>query len=108
MTATLTGRDHAILRAVARGGAELVAGAEPDLLLDGRFCCDQVAAHRLARAGLIALASPCRSGQRAAAVVTDAGAAALADVPRPTGTAGHDDDWANHLAAITASVREAP
>jgi hypothetical protein len=53
-TVTLTGRDRAILRAVAAGGAELLIGAEPDLLLDGRCCCDQVAAHRLAHRGLIA------------------------------------------------------
>jgi hypothetical protein len=39
----LSGRDRAILRAVAAGGAELVFGAEPDLLLQGRCCCDQVA-----------------------------------------------------------------
>jgi hypothetical protein len=42
----LSGRDRAILRAVAAGNAELAWGAEPDLLLDGRFCCDQSAAHR--------------------------------------------------------------
>ncbi len=40
----LTGRDRAILRAVARGDAELACGAEPDLFLDGRCCCDQLAA----------------------------------------------------------------
>jgi hypothetical protein len=50
----LTFRDRAILRAVAGGGAELTGGAEPDLFLDGRCCADQLAAHRLARAGLIA------------------------------------------------------
>jgi hypothetical protein len=44
---TLTWRDRAILRAVAGGGAELVFGAEPDLIIDGRCCCDQSAAHRL-------------------------------------------------------------
>jgi hypothetical protein len=54
LTATLTGRDRVILRAVATGEPELLIGAEPDLLLDGRCCCDQVAAHRLAHAGLIA------------------------------------------------------
>jgi hypothetical protein len=69
----LTGRDRAILRAVAAGGAELTGGAEPDLLLDGRFCCDQPAAHRLARAGLIAPAAACAVGQRVPAVVTAAG-----------------------------------
>ena len=39
MGVTLSCRDRAILRAVAKGGAELLAGAEPDLFLDGR-CCD--------------------------------------------------------------------
>jgi hypothetical protein len=77
MTATLTGRDRAILRAVATGGAELVAGAEPDLLLDGRYCCDQTAAHRLARAGLIAPATVAGVGQRVAAVLTAAGTTAV-------------------------------
>lgn len=44
---TLTQRDRAILRAVAAGSAELVAGAEPDIYLDGLACSDQFAAHRL-------------------------------------------------------------
>ena len=72
-TSTLSGRDRAILRAVATGGAELAWGAEPDLLLDGRYCCDQPAAHRLARAGLIAPSEACAAGQRVAATVTEAG-----------------------------------
>ena len=38
-TSTLSGRDRAILRAVAAGGAELQLGAEPDLFFDGR--CDE-------------------------------------------------------------------
>ena len=75
---TLTGRDRAILRAIARGGAELVAGSEPDLLLDGRCCCDQVAVHRLARNGLIAAVGTAAFGQRVAACLTPAGAAQLA------------------------------
>ena len=33
-TNTLSGRDRAILRAVAAGGAELALGAETDLFLD--------------------------------------------------------------------------
>ena len=52
-TSTLSGRDRAILRAVAAGGAQLQLGAEPDLFFDGRCCCDQTAAHHLVRAGLI-------------------------------------------------------
>ena len=74
----LTRRDRAILKAVADGRAELVYGAEPDLLLDGRCCCDQVAAHRLARAGLIAPAVLAGVGQRVRATLTAAGTAQLA------------------------------
>jgi len=73
----LTGRERAILRAVAAGRAELTGGAEPDLLLEGRYCCDQAAAHRLARAGLIAPTAVRPVGQRVAAVVTAAGLRAL-------------------------------
>jgi hypothetical protein len=77
-TETLTGRDRAILRAIAGGGAELVAGSEPDLLLDGRCCCDQVAVHRLARAGLIAGVRVVAFGERVPARLTPAGTARLA------------------------------
>jgi hypothetical protein len=77
-TTRLSGRDRAILRAVATGGAELAWGAEPDLLLDGRYCCDQPAAHRLARAGLIGPIATCTAGQRVAATVTEAGRRELA------------------------------
>ena len=56
-TSTLSGRDRAILRAVAAGGAELQLGIEPDLFFDGRCCCDQTAAHHLVRAGLITAAT---------------------------------------------------
>jgi predicted ATPase len=37
-TSTLSGRDRAILHAVAAAGAQLQLGAEPDLLFDGRSC----------------------------------------------------------------------
>lgn len=69
----LSVRDRAILRAVTQGRAELVWGSEPDLYLDGRFCCDQSAAHRLVRAGLIAPAAEVAVGERVPAVVTTAG-----------------------------------
>jgi hypothetical protein len=74
---TLSCRDRAILRAVAKGGAELTGGAEPDLLLDGRFCADQSAAHRLARAGLIATAGSGAPGSRVTARLTSVGYDAL-------------------------------
>jgi hypothetical protein len=69
----LSVRDRAILRAVAHGRAELVWGSEPDLYLDGRFCCDQNAVHRLVRAGLIAPEVEGGVGQRLPAVITTAG-----------------------------------
>ena len=72
-TSTLSGRDRAILRAVAAGGAQLQLGAEPDLFLDGRSCCDQTAAHYLVHAGLIAAATLGLVGQRVAAALTPAG-----------------------------------
>ena len=76
-TSTLSGRDRAILRAVAAGGAQLQLGSEPDLFLDGRCCCDQSAAHHLVRTGLIAAAQPGLIGQRVAATLTPAGYEAL-------------------------------
>ncbi|OZM82573.1 hypothetical protein [Pseudonocardia sp. MH-G8] len=69
----LTARDRSILRAVVGGRAEIVWGSEPDLYLDGRFCCDQNAVHRLVRAGLIAPVSDASVGERLPAVVTTAG-----------------------------------
>ena len=77
-TTPLTSRDRAILKAVAGGRAELVYGAEPDLLLDGRCCCDQAAVHRLAHAGLIAPLGIADVGQRVPATLTPAGTAQLA------------------------------
>ncbi len=76
-TSTLSGRDRAILRAVAAGGAELLLGTEPDLFFDGRCCCDQTAAHYLVHAGLIAAATLGAVGRRVAAVLTPAGHDAL-------------------------------
>jgi hypothetical protein len=76
-TSTLSGRDRAILRAVAAGGAELQLGTEPDLFFDGRSCCDQSAVHQLVRAGLIAAATLGLVGQRVAATLTSAGREAL-------------------------------
>jgi hypothetical protein len=80
-TSTLSGRDRAILRAVAAGDAELGMGTEPDLFFDGRCCCDQSAAHRLVSAGYIAAASLGLVGQRVAAALTVAGKHALGATP---------------------------
>src|ERR1044072_5300793 len=76
-TSTLSGRDRAILRAVAAGGAQLQLGAEPDLFLDGRSCADQFAAHHLAHAAYTAPATLGLLGQRVAAALTPAGHEAL-------------------------------
>ena len=76
-TSTLSGRDRAILRAVAAGGAELALGTEPDLFLDGRCCSDQSAAHQLVRAGLIGAARLGLVGERVGAAITPAGREAL-------------------------------
>ena len=73
MNANLTYRDRAILRAVAGGTAELSVSSEPDLFVDGRFCCDQLAARRLAHAGLIVGARSGTTGQRVPARLTAAG-----------------------------------
>ncbi len=77
MTAVLSRRDLALLRAVAAGRAELVCGCQPDLLIDGRWCCDQSAAHQLAASGLLAPTRPAPAGTRVAAVLTETGKAAL-------------------------------
>jgi len=80
-TSNLSGRDRAILRAVAAGGAELQLGTEPDLFLDGRCCCDQSAAHRLFRAGYIDAVKLGLVGQRVAAALPPAGRQALGTAP---------------------------
>ena len=75
---SLTHRDRAILRAVAGGTAQLLVSAEPDLFLDGRCCSDQLAARRLAHAGLIAPVNAGETGQRVPATLTPAGRELLA------------------------------
>jgi hypothetical protein len=75
---TLSGRDRAILRAVAAGTAELLFGSEPDLFLEGRCCCDQIAVHKLVHAGLIIAVMPALVGQRVAAALSPAGMSSIA------------------------------
>jgi hypothetical protein len=86
-TRLLTHRDRAILRAVGRGSAEIVLGAEPDLFLEGRCCSDQMAAHHLVRAGLIVAAAPGVVGQRVSARLSAAGSRLSAGEPRDAGSA---------------------
>lgn len=75
-----THRSLAMLKAVAAGRAELTCSSEPDLFVDGLPCCDQSAAHELARAGLIAPVRPGALGQRVPARLTPAGHDVLAAV----------------------------
>ncbi|MQA63911.1 MAG: hypothetical protein GEU86_21150 [Actinophytocola sp.] len=80
----LTGRDRAILTAVAAGRAEITCSCEPDLYVDGLCCCDQSTAHSLAHAGLIAAAmSGAQPGARVPAVLTASGAATLNQAVEP-------------------------
>jgi hypothetical protein len=74
-TMTLTGRDRALLRAVAAGRCDIAPTGFPDLRVDGRWFCDQPRAHVLLAAGLVARAS----GGPATALLTSAGRAALDD-----------------------------
>jgi hypothetical protein len=75
MTLTLTGRDRALLRAVAAGRCDITPTGIPDLRVDGRWFCDQPRAHALLAAGLVARAR----GAPATALLTSAGRAALED-----------------------------
>lgn len=72
----VSGRDRAMLRAVAAGRCQMGAGCEPVLLVDGLGCADFSAGHRLVAAGL--LAPPSREHPLGPAVLTDAGWEALA------------------------------
>ncbi|WP_326836212.1 hypothetical protein VSH64_15020 [Amycolatopsis rhabdoformis] len=71
------GRALALLRAIAAGRAELGAGSEPDLRVDGLLCSDQATAHGLTHAGLVRPARPVGPGEWVPAELTPAGAQAL-------------------------------
>jgi hypothetical protein len=75
-TATLSGRDRALLRAVATGRCTLGNGWQPVLLIDGLACTDSAAGHRLVAAGLINPPDPDRA--LAPAIITSLGWRALA------------------------------
>lgn len=53
MKAAITGRDRAILAAIAAGRVVQAPGVGSALLVDGRCCADQFAGARLRSAGLI-------------------------------------------------------
>lgn len=67
----VTGRDRAVLRAVAAGRCAMGPGRA--LTVDGIHCADQFAAHRLLGAGLIAAVAAVPSAAR----LTSTGAALL-------------------------------
>ncbi len=71
----LSGRDRALLRAVAAGRCEFRGGCEPVLVVDGLVCADSSAAHRLVDAGLVG--EPDTRVALAPAVLTASGRAAL-------------------------------
>ncbi len=75
-TFTISGRDRAVLRAVAAGRCELGAGCQPVLLVDGLSCADSSEGQRLISAGLVAAPDP--AVPRAPATLTPAGRKALA------------------------------
>ena len=72
-TPTLTGRDRAVLRAVAAGRCVYSGTCGATLVVDGLCLCDQFTGARLTEAGLI---SAVRTGP--AATLTPSGFAALA------------------------------
>lgn len=69
----LTYRHLAMMRAVRAGRCELSCSCEPDLFIEGRTSCDQLAAHLLSRLGLIRPATKGSVGQRVPAQLTNAG-----------------------------------
>ena len=73
----LSHRDLALLRATAAGRCELICGCQPDLLIEGRWCCDQTVAHQLAAAGLLGPGVSAPTGVRVPAVLTDIGRTVL-------------------------------
>jgi hypothetical protein len=76
---TLAARHLAMLHAVAAGRAELTVSQVPDLIVDGRCCCDHTASADLVACGLVAGAAPGVLGGRVPARLTSAGAAVLAE-----------------------------
>lgn len=72
---TVSGRERALLRAVAAGRCQFRGGCEPVLLVDGLACADWSVARRLVESGLVEVPDP--RVPLAPAVLTSAGAAQL-------------------------------
>lgn len=75
----LAARHVAMLRAVAAGRAELTCSRAPDLIVDGRWCCDHAASAALVDLGLVAAAASGVLGARVPARLTAAGAEVLTE-----------------------------
>ncbi len=71
---TMSGRERALLRAVAAGRCQFRGGCEPVLLVDGMACADWSVARRLVESGL--LESPDLRVPLAPARLTETGQAA--------------------------------
>jgi len=72
-----TARHRAMLRAIADGRGQLLAGRHPTLSVDGRWC-DFTATNDLVGNDLIRPAWPAPTGTTTPAVLTSVGAQALA------------------------------
>ncbi|RRO19942.1 hypothetical protein EIL87_02885 [Saccharopolyspora rhizosphaerae] len=79
--APLHHRHLAVLRAVARGTAEITRSREPDLYVDGLPCCDQGAVRELVRTGLLHPAGTSFPGHRTTAALTELGRAVVGRGP---------------------------
>ncbi len=88
VTPALSGRDRALLRAIAAHRCKLTVQCEPLLLVDGVGCADSAVARRLIDAGLLAPAV--RGAAPRPAELTAQGRAAL-DLVRPDRTARRVD-----------------
>lgn len=76
-TVMLSGRDRALLRAVADGRCDVARSGVPDLRVDGLWFSDQSCAHALLAAGLLAPARIGPDAPSAPALLTPAGRRAL-------------------------------
>lgn len=76
-TDMLSGRDRAVLRAVAAGRCRLSAASDGRLIVDDLGCCDQFIGRRLTKAGLIT------ASEAGAVRLTPAGAGLLDSSARP-------------------------
>jgi hypothetical protein len=74
-SSTLSGRDRAVLRAIAEGRCQLGAGCQPVLMVDGLVFADSAAGQRLVAAGLVH--PPDSARPLGPAVLTPAGLEAL-------------------------------